>query len=227
MAIDRGVVVRVLVVDDHPVFRKGLQAVLADDDAVELVGGVGTGAEAVATALAVQPDVVLLDLHLPDLDGVEVMRQLSAGGFAGAVLVLTMYDDELALVAALDVGAKGYLLKGGSQAEIVAGVRTVYEGGMVFGGPVATKVASRLVAAGSRTQVPGLSSRELEVLTLMAQGRSNTEITRLLVLSDKTVRNHISSIYAKLGVSDRLGAIERARRAGLDRIGETTLPWQR
>lgn len=218
--------IRVLVVDDHPLFLRGMQAVLAETAEVEVVAAVGTGADALRSAAELRPDVVLLDLHLPDLNGVEVTQRLHAGGFGGAVLILTMYDDDQALSATLAAGARGYLLKGSTSAEVLAGIRAVHGGGLMFGASVAERVLTGLAHPPPVAAVPGLSAREVEILELIAEGRANADIARRLFLSEKTVRNHISSIYAKLGVADRAEAIARARRAGLDRTGGDRRPWQ-
>jgi DNA-binding NarL/FixJ family response regulator len=215
--------IRLLVVDDHPVFRRGLLAVLCDAEDIELVGAVGTGTEAIEAAGRLTPDIILLDLNLPDTSGIDVTKKLVGSGFFGRVLVLTMYAEDAALVSAMEAGARGYLLKGASQEEIVSGIRSVASGGMVFGAQVSAQVSAR-VAAADRRRLPALTVREEEVLALMADGRTNTEIAGRLVLSDKTVRNHITNVFAKLGVSDRRGAVSLAREAGLG-AQSGSLPW--
>jgi DNA-binding NarL/FixJ family response regulator len=219
---------RVVAVDDHPVYLRGLVACLEDAAGVEIAGLATSGAEAVELVTGADPDVVLLDLNLPDMSGVEVVRRLRSAGLRSPVLMLTMYDDDRALRAALEAGAGGYLVKGSDQEAIVAALRTVAEGGLVVGPELAGRLTS--LVAGDPAVVParvgGLSERETEVLRLMAAGRSNTEITRELVVSTKTVRNHITHIFAKLGVGDRESAIARARELGLAG-GATTPPrWQ-
>jgi Response regulator containing a CheY-like receiver domain and an HTH DNA-binding domain len=166
---------------------------------------------------------MLLDLNLPDMNGIDVTKRLVASGFSGQVLVLTMYAEDAALVSAMEAGARGYLLKGASQEEIVSGIRSVVAGGMVFGAQVSAQVAAR-VAAADRRHLPALTIREEEVLALMADGRTNTEIAGRLVLSDKTVRNHITNLFAKLGVTDRRDAVSLARHAGLG-AQSGPLPW--
>ena len=215
--------IRLLVVDDHPVFRRGLIAALFDADDIEVIGSVGTGSEAMAAAAALVPDIILLDLNLPDTNGFDVTKRLLDSGFSGQVLVLTMYGEDAALVSAIEAGAHGYLLKGASQEEIISAIRSVMSGGMVFSAQVSAQVAARVTAADGR-HLPALTAREEEVLALMADGRTNSEIARRLVLSDKTVRNHITNLFSKLGVTDRLSAVLLAREAGLPgRSG--SLPW--
>src|SRR5665647_3114241 len=134
--------IRLLVVDDHPVFRRGLLAVLSDAEDIEVVGAVGTGTDAIEAAAELAPDIMLLDLNLPDTNGIDVTKMLVASGFSGQVLVLTMYAEDAALVSAMEAGARGYLLKGASQEEIVSGIRSVVAGGMVFGAQVSAQVAA-------------------------------------------------------------------------------------
>ena len=209
---------RVVAVDDHPVFLRGLVACLEDAPDVEIAGLATDGESALAVISETDPDVVLLDLNLPGLDGIGVLERLRADGRLLPVLMLTMYEDERGLRAALDAGARGYLLKGSDQAAILAGLRSVVAGGVVVGRELADRLTS-LVVDGSRPASPrrvgGLSERETEVLALIAAGRSNTEIVRELVVSAKTVRNHITHIFTKLGVTNRDEAVARARELGL------------
>jgi DNA-binding NarL/FixJ family response regulator len=203
---------RVLLVDDHPVVRSGLRALLASLPDVEVVGEAADGAAAVELAVTAQPDVVLMDLGLPVLDGVAATRALAAQAPRVAVLVLTMHEDPDTVAAALRAGARGYLLKGVDQNVLLAGLRQVASGGRVVGAP-----AQRVDRDGLRSP-DELTPRERDVLALMAEGLSNSEITARLVLSPKTVRNHVSNIYVKLGVPDRARAIVHARRHGLGRL---------
>ena len=219
---------RVVAVDDHPVFLRGLVACLEDAVGVEIAGLASSGAEALERVAETEPDVLLLDLNLPDLSGVEVVRRLRADGHGCAVLMLTMYEDDRALRVAFEAGARGYLVKGSDQEAIVAALRTVADGGLVVGPQLAEQLTS--MVAGGPTVLPsrvgGLSERETEVLRLMAAGRSNPEITRQLVVSAKTVRNHITHIFTKLGVDDRETAIARARELGLTGTGAAPTRWE-
>jgi DNA-binding NarL/FixJ family response regulator len=208
---------RVLAVDDHPVYLRGLVATLEDATGIRLCGTAATAGEALEAVTREQPDVILLDLNLPDGNGVEVTRALRARGFTGAVVMLTMYQDEVALRAALEAGARGYLVKGADQEEIVGAIRTAANGGLVVGPELADRLTDLLTgpATGDTVRVAGLSERETEILRMIARGRTNPEIARELVLSAKTVRNHITNIFAKLGVTDREQARRRARELGL------------
>ena len=198
--------IRVLVVDDHPLFRDGLVGLLATVDDIEVVGSAADGDEAIRLCLETRPDVVLMDLNLPGTPGLEATRRIAAGGTA-AVLVLTMIDDDDSVVAALQVGARGYLLKGAAQEEVLAAIRTVAAGGAVFG----KGAAARVLAGGRQRYGADLTEREAQVLALVADGCSNTEIARDLGLSLKTVQNHVSRVLAKMQVRDRTQAALRMR----------------
>lgn len=205
----------VVLVDDHPVFRKGLRTLLEELE-VEVVGEAADGEEGVAVALRVRPDLVLMDVQMPRLDGVEATRRLLAEWPEAKVLVLTMVADDSAVFAAIQAGALGYLLKGSGLDEIDRAVASVAAGQAVYGAEVAQRLRAFFSAGGGAARpFPELTEREREVLTLMADGLSNTEIARRLFLSDKTVRNRVSAIFSKLGVPDRPAAIVRAREAGL------------
>jgi len=209
--------VRVLIADDHPVFRSGLRALLATDPVLDVVAEVATGAEAITAAAREQPDVVLMDLNMPEVDGVAATGQILQANPRVAVLVLTMFDDDDSVFAAMRSGARGYLLKGTNQADILHAVHAVATGGAVFGPAVAQRVLDFFAhgTAHSAATFPQLSDREREVLDLLAQGDSNGRIATRLTISEKTVRNHVSNIFAKLAVADRAQAIVRAREAGL------------
>jgi len=207
---------RVLLADDHPVFRRGLRMLLdAQPDGAEIVGEASNGTEAVELARELQPDVVVMDLQMPELNGIEATQRIVEESPHIGVLVLTMFEDDDSVFAAMRAGARGYLLKGADQAEIVRAIHAVGSGEAIFGPHIARRVMDFF--SGERTAVPfpELTAREREVLELVAQGRSNADITRTLVLSPKTVRNHVSNVFTKLQVADRAQAIVRAREAGL------------
>lgn len=209
--------VRVLVVDDHPTFRDGLRAVLSADPSCAVVGEATTGAEAVELARAVQPAVVVMDLCLPDLSGVEATRRIVTERPGVGVLVLTSAADDGAIVAAVRAGARGYLAKDAGRAEIVHAVRAVAAGQVLMGSSVADQVLARLAGAGARTDasLPVLTPREREVLQLLVDGAGTTHIARTLGLAHKTVRNLVSAILTKLQVADRSEAAVRARAFGI------------
>jgi DNA-binding NarL/FixJ family response regulator len=211
---------RVLIADDHPVFRQGLRAVLAEADGVEVVGEAASGEEAVAAAVELQPDVVAMDLHMPGLNGVEATRRIVADSPHVVVLVVTMLEDDDSVFAAMRAGARGYLLKDADQTQIVDAIRSLSRGEVVFGPTIADRVLAYFASPRLLKPVvpfPELTEREREVLHLIAQGLSNDAITGRLFLSGKTVRNHISNIFSKLQLADRAEAIVRAREAGLGR----------
>ncbi|HEV2783579.1 MAG TPA: response regulator transcription factor [Actinophytocola sp.] len=209
--------VRVLVVDDHPLFRYGLCMVLAAEQTIEVVGEAANGRDAIEAAKAYQPDVVVMDLHLPDIDGIEATREIVGELPTIGVVVLTMFNDSESVFAAMRAGARGYLLKGSGQEEIIRAVHAVGRGEAIFGPDIATRVLGYFNSAPVKSDpvFPELTSREREVLALIADGRSNAAIAGALSLSPKTVRNHVSSIFTKLHVADRAQAIVRARKAGL------------
>lgn len=209
---------RVVVADDHPVFRQGLRALLGSVPDVEVVAEAATGEQAVEVALSASPDVVLLDLHLPGIHGIEACRRIRELAPQVRVLVLTMFDDDSSVFAAVRAGAMGYLLKGADQEEILRAVRAVASGEAIFGPVIAQRMMEYFSARSldaPRQAFPQLTDRERDVLSLLARGLDNATIARQLGLSAKTVRNHCSNIFAKLQVADRSQAIVRAREAGL------------
>jgi DNA-binding NarL/FixJ family response regulator len=211
-------VLRVLIADDHPVFRGGLRALLSTDAGFEVVAEAAGGTEAVQLAAATRPDVVLMDLHMPDLDGVDATAQIVRENPDIAVLVLTMFDDDDSVFAAMRAGARGYVLKGTNQAHILHAIHAVGSGGAAFGPAIAQRMLEHFNRASPRasgTAFPQLTEREVEVLDLIAQGQSNQRIALRLSISEKTVRNHVSNIFTKLAVTDRTEAAPRAREAGL------------
>ncbi len=209
---------RVLIADDHPVFRNGMRALLNSVPDMEVVGEASTGDEVIALAASLQPDVVLMDVQMPGVGGIEATRRILHTSPHIMILVVTMFEDEESVFAALRAGARGYVLKGASPTEMVRAIQAVGSGEAIFSPAIAQRLieffaAPRPVAP---PQVfPELTDREREVLALMAQGRRNPEIAQALVVSMKTVRNHVSNIFSKLQVADRAQAILRAREAGL------------
>jgi len=208
----------VLIVDDHPIFRDGLAGLLATLPEIEVTGTAGSAEEALAALRQAAPDVVLMDINLPGASGVEATRQAVRIAPETAVLVISMVDDDDSVFAALAAGARGYVLKGASAAEIAAALRTVAVGGAVFGAGIAGRMLSRAQPItgplASGPAAPGredLTAREREVLSLLAEGASNREIARSLGLSLKTVQNHVSRILDKLQAADRTQAVLRAR----------------
>ncbi|MBB2914670.1 DNA-binding NarL/FixJ family response regulator [Streptosporangium becharense] len=207
---------RVVVVEDHPMFAEGLIGLLQDLDGVEVVGHATTGEEAIELVESAAPDVVLMDLHLPGLSGIEATRVIGERRPGVAVLALTMLSDDATIFEVIRAGARGYLLKEATSEEISRSLAAVAAGQVVFGGAA----GGRVLAALSNTAVeprplPELTDRETEVLSLIAAGLTNHAVAERLFLSEKTVRNHVSNIFAKLGVGDRAAAVARARDAGL------------
>lgn len=211
----------VVIVDDHPVYREGLAMLLSSLDGVSVVGTASDGREAIATVDALQPDVVVMDVQMPELDGIAATREITARHPHLHVIVLTMSDDDETVFAAMRAGAHGYLLKGSPQEEIRRAIDIVAAGGLLFGATIARRVGEYFVS-GPPADVPEeafpqLTPREREILDLLAAGRSNAQIAQALYLSPKTVRNNTSNIFAKLQVADRAAAIVRARESGLGR----------
>ena len=210
--------IRVLIADDHPVFVSGLTVTFAGCDDIEVVGTADDGRSVVAAVAELAPDVVLMDVRMPHGNGIEATRAIVGSGSSAAIVVLTMLDDDESVFSAMAAGARGYLVKGAPQERIIEAVRTVAAGDLVFGQDVAAQVLAFFSGPrGSRrgNPFPELTDRETEVLERIAAGHNNQRIARDLVLSEKTVRNHVSSIFAKLRVADRSEAIVRAREAGL------------
>jgi DNA-binding NarL/FixJ family response regulator len=210
-------VTTVVVADDHPMVRAGLRSVIASMPDVELVAEAENGEEAVAAVTRHRPDLVVMDLHMPGMDGLEATRQVLRRSASTRVVVLTMSDDDAALFAAMQAGACGYLVKGASYEEVRRAIAAAAAGEAVFGSTVAARILGALAAAPvtDPADESGLSPREREVLALLADGNGTNEIARTLYLSPKTVRNHISALLAKLDVPDRAQAIAWARNTGL------------
>jgi DNA-binding NarL/FixJ family response regulator len=202
-----------MVVDDHPIVRQGLVSVLSDEEDLEVVGEASSGRQAVGMTSRLRPDVVLLDLEMPDVDGVEAIPQLLAVLPGLGVLVFTAYDTDERVLGAIRAGARGYLLKGASAEEIARGIRTVHAGGSYL----EPRVASKLVAEVSspRRTLGALSEREREVLHLVAEGLPTKQIAANLTISERTVKFHVTSIFRKLGADNRAQAVALAAQRGL------------
>jgi DNA-binding NarL/FixJ family response regulator len=210
--------IRILIADDHTLFREGVRSLLASVADTQAVGEAATGPEAVERALVLQPDVVLMDIQMPGLNGIEATRRIVAASPHIGVIVVTMFEDDESVFAAMRAGARGYVLKGADQEEVLRTIRAVARGEALFGPAIARRLMGYFSTprpAAVEPVFPELTEREREVLALIAQGHNNEEIARKLVLSQKTVRNHVSNIFSKLQVADRAQAIVRAREAGM------------
>lgn len=212
--------IRLLIADDHTLFREGVCALLKVVEDIEVVAEAATGAEAVRLAAELLPDVILMDINMPELNGLEAARRILHTSPHIGVMMLTMLEDDDSVFAAMRAGARGYILKGADKAEMLRAVRAAASGEALFSAAIAQRLITffrELNAAPppAATLFPELTEREREVLTLIAQGHNNTEIAERLTLSPKTVGNHISNIFSKLQVADRAQAIIRAREAGL------------
>jgi DNA-binding NarL/FixJ family response regulator len=211
-------VIRIAVADDHPVVRDGLMAMLETQPDFEIVGSAGTGIDALTLVASTDPDVLLLDLEMPALDGVGVLRQLRADGARVRVIVFTVFDTDERIIAAVEGGAAGYLLKGAPRADVFAAVRTVAGGGSLLA-PIAASAVLRRVRGEITTQSgPRLTRREQDVLEHVARGLGNKQIAVRLGISERTVKFHVSSVFTKLGASNRAEAVTRAAQAGLIRL---------
>ncbi len=212
--------IRLLLADDHTLFREGLSALLSATPDTEVVGEAGTGAEAVALAESLAPDIILMDIMMPDLNGVQATERVLASNPGIGIIMLTMLEEDDALFAAMRAGARGYILKGADKSEVLKTIHAVAEGEALFGPAVAARLAAYFQrSAPERNADPSefdeLTEREQQVLILVAEGKSNRDIAQQLTISGKTVSNHISNIFSKLNVTDRAQAIVKARRAGL------------
>lgn len=209
---------RILLVDDHPLVRNGLKALLTSVSAMSVVGEAASGEEAITQVTVLQPHIILMDLHMPGINGIEATRQIAQSSPHIGILVLTMLEDDASVFAAMRAGARGYLLKGADQSEVLRAINAVAHGEAIF----SPQIAQRLMQYFANMQpviphhaFPDLTEREREILGLIAQGHSNAAIAEQLVLSPKTVSNHVSNIFSKLQVVDRAQAMLRARQAGL------------
>ena len=209
---------RVLIADDHPLFRDGMRGLLSTQPDIEVAGEATTGEEAVTLTAELEPNVVLMDIKMPGLGGIEATRRILAANPRVRVLVVTMFEDDATVFTAMRAGARGYVLKDDDKDDVLGAIRTVGRGGAVFGPSVAARLAGFFATdrpAVPREAFPALTDREREMLHLVAQGASNAEISRLLSLSPKTVANYVSNILHKLQVADRKEATIRAREDGL------------
>jgi DNA-binding NarL/FixJ family response regulator len=210
--------IHVLIADDHPLYREGVRKMLSLAADIEIVGEAANGEEALAQALALQPDVILMDLKMPGINGIEATRRILYASPRIGVLVLTMFEADETVFAAMRAGARGYMLKDADQEEVIRAVKAVSRGEAIFSPAIAERLIHYFAAlrpAVADLAFPELTDREREILHLIAQGHSNSEIAERLLLSMKTVQNHVSNIFSKLQVADRAQAIVRARDAGL------------
>jgi DNA-binding NarL/FixJ family response regulator len=206
---------RLLIVDDHPLFRKGVRALIAVQNDMEVIAEADDVSAAVDLALREQPDVVLMDLQLPDGSGIQATREIVEASPSIRVLIVTMFEDDESVFAAIRAGARGYVLKGTDENDLLRAIRSVAAGEAIFSPTIASRVLTYFARPAPTPLFPMLTEREREILVLIAQGKNNPTIARQLFLSPKTIANHVSNIFAKLQVADRSEAIIRARDAGL------------
>jgi len=210
--------IRVLIADDHPLFRKGMRTLLDSIPHMTLIGEATSGREVVEKTLALQPDIILMDLQMPEGGGMSAIRQLAAQRPDTRILVVTLFDDDESVFTALKAGARGYVLKDADEAEMIRAIEAVAQGEAIFSPAIAARLMDYFTVTRTAPHgdtFPELTDREREILILIARGRSNAQIAEELGISLKTVRNHASNIFSKLQVADRLQAALRAREAGL------------
>lgn len=213
--------IRVLIADDHTLFREGLRSLLASIPDIEPVGETATGNATIDEAMVLQPDVILMDIQMPDVNGIEAARHILRDSPHIGIIMLTMFDDDESVFAAMRAGARGYVLKGADQAVMLRAIRSVANGESLFSPEIARRLMhffANLKPHVPEDIFPELTAREREILTLIAQGDTNASIAEKLVISLKTVRNHVSNIFNKLQVADRTQAALRARAAGLGKV---------
>ncbi len=209
---------RILVADDHPLFRSGMRSLLNAEPGFQVIGEATNGDEAVQLAAEINPDVILMDVQMPGLNGLDATRKIVQANPEIKVLVVTMFEDDHTVFSALKAGARGYMLKGASPDDVLRAIRSVASGDAIFGPEVAARLLdffTTIRPAAMPNPLPDLTEREREILDLIARGRSNSEIANTLFLSPKTVSNYVSSIFNKLQVADRAQAMLKAREAGL------------
>ncbi|MCA9946217.1 MAG: response regulator transcription factor [Anaerolineales bacterium] len=209
--------ISILIADDHTLFRDGLKALFSSVADTAVIGEATSGAEAIQQAEKYQPDVILMDIQMPDLNGIEATRQIVQTSPHIGIIIVTMFEDDESLFAAMRAGARGYVLKGSDQDEMLRAIRAVARGEALFGPAIASRLMTFFKPSNSlaASAFPDLTDREIEILQLLAKGLNNQEIAGKLVISAKTVRNHVSNIFSKLQVVDRVQAAIRARDAGL------------
>jgi len=209
--------ISVLIADDHTLFREGVLAILSTVDDIRAVAEAADGREAVSQAAELKPDVILMDIQMPGLNGIEATRRIQQSGLDTGVIILTMFEDDDSVFAAMRAGARGYILKGADQEELLRAIRAVNSGEAIFGPAIATRMMNYFAGLKPGSQLeayPELTEREREVLELIARGENNASIAGQLSISQKTVRNHVSNIFNKLQVADRAQAIVQAREKG-------------
>jgi DNA-binding NarL/FixJ family response regulator len=213
--------IRVLIADDHPLFRDGMRGLLGSLPDMEVVGEASSGEQAIELARELQPDVILMDIQMPGINGIEATRRILQTNPRVGIVVLTMFEDDESVFSAMRAGARGYVLKGGEPSEIMEVLRAVAKGEAHFGPDIARRITGffSILRTDPAEAFPELTAREREILDLIARGHGNQEIARRLFLSPRTVRNHISHIFSKLQLADRAQAIVRAREAGMGRDG--------
>lgn len=212
--------IRLLIADDHALFREGLRALLSATPDIVCVGEAATGEGTLSHATALQPDVILMDINMPDINGIEATRRLIRKQPGMGIIMVTMLEDDASVFAAMRAGAKGYVLKGANHEELLQSIRAVARGQVLFGPAIATRISRFFAQAkplDAELPFPDLTSREREILELVARHHANPEIAQQFGISEKTIRNHISNIFNKLRVTDRAQAVTKAREAGLGR----------